>query len=223
MKIGILYSGGKDSNLVLLKLLEKEEIKVLISIIPKSVESYMFHFPNANLTKLQAKAIGLPIITKTTKAEKEKELEDLKEALKEAKEKFEIEAIASGAIKSKYQKERIDRIAKELNLESIAPLWQISEEEELRQVVESKIKAIITGVFAEELKEFLGKEIEEVYNELLKLKGRINISGEGGEYETFVYDSPIFKKRIKIVEKEKLDFGSYSLLRIKKAVLENKD
>jgi len=223
MKIGILYSGGKDSNLALLKLFGKEEVKVLISIMPKSVESYMFHFPNANLTKLQAKAIGLPIITKTTKAEKEKELEDLKEALKEAREKFEIEAIASGAIKSKYQKERIDRIAKELNLESIAPLWQMNEEEELRQVVESKIKAIITGVFAEELKEFLGKEIGEVYNELLKLKGRINISGEGGEYETFVYDSPIFKKRIKIVEKEKLDFGSYSLLRIKKAVLENKD
>jgi ABC transporter with metal-binding/Fe-S-binding domain ATP-binding protein len=223
MKIGILYSGGKDSNLALLKLFEKEEVKVLISIIPKSVESYMFHFPNANLTKLQAKAIGLPIITKTTKAEKEKELEDLKEALKEAKKKFEIEAIASGAIKSKYQKERIERIAKELNLKSIAPLWGMSEEEELKQIITSGIKAMITGIFAEELKGFLGKEIEEVYNDLLKLKGRINISGEGGEYETFVYDSPIFKKRIKIIEKEELNFGSYSLLEIKKAILENKN
>jgi ABC transporter with metal-binding/Fe-S-binding domain ATP-binding protein len=222
MKIGILYSGGKDSNLTLLKLSKEEEVKVLISIIPKSVESYMFHFPNANLTKLQAEAIGLPTLTKTTKAEKEKELEDLKEALKEAKEKYEIEAIASGAIKSKYQKERIEKIARELNLKSIAPLWGMNEEEELKQVVENGIKAIITGVFAEELKGFLGKEIEEVYDELLKLKGRINISGEGGEYETFVYDSPIFKKRIKIVEKEELDFGSYSLLKIKRAILENK-
>jgi len=222
MKVGILYSGGKDSNLTLLKLSKTDEIKVLISIIPKGLDSYMFHFPNAELTKLQAEAIGLPIITKVTKGEKEKELNDLKEALKEAKQKFGIEAIGSGAIKSKYQKERIEKVAAELELKSVSPLWGMNEEEELKQVVENKIKAVITGVFANELNGFLGKSIDEVYNELLKLNGRINISGEGGEYETFVYDSPIFKKRIKIIEKEELNFGSYSLLKIKKAYLENK-
>jgi len=47
MKIGILYSGGKDSNLTLLKLFEKEEVKALVSIIPKRIK-YLI----ANLKKI---------------------------------------------------------------------------------------------------------------------------------------------------------------------------
>ncbi|MGB9703563.1 MAG: diphthine--ammonia ligase [Candidatus Micrarchaeia archaeon] len=224
MKITLLYSGGKDSNLSLVKLLENKEIEVktLITIIPKSVDSFMFHFPNVELTELQAQALELPIIKLQTFGEKEKELEELKKALIIAKEKFGIEGVASGAIKSRYQKERVDRIAKELNLFPISPLWGMDEEEELKEVIKKKIRALIVGVFAEEIKGLLGKEIEEVFEELKKLKGKINISGEGGEYETFVFDSPLFKRRIRIMEAEREEFKQYSILKIKKAILEEK-
>ena len=37
----------------------------------------MFHTPNIELTILQAKSMGIPIVTKITKGEKEEELEKL--------------------------------------------------------------------------------------------------------------------------------------------------
>ena len=47
-------------------------------------------------------------------AHKEKELEDLKRAILRAKSEYEIEGILTGALASNYQKERVERICKEL-------------------------------------------------------------------------------------------------------------
>ena len=52
-------------------------------------------------------ALGLPIIFKTTKGEKERELKDLRVAIKEAKQKYKIQGIVSGALASNYQKTRV--------------------------------------------------------------------------------------------------------------------
>jgi diphthamide synthase (EF-2-diphthine--ammonia ligase) len=56
----------------------------------------------------------------------------------------------------------------------------------------------------------------------LHAKFGVHIGGEGGEFETFVLDGPIFKKRIEIQEAEKFwreDHGAYI---IKKARLVKK-
>lgn len=44
----------------------------------------------------------------------------------------------------------------------------------------------------------LGKSIREMQSHLVKMheKYGLNICGEGGEYETFTLDCPLFKKRI---------------------------
>ena len=84
MKLGILFSGGKDSNYALFKANKSDEVTVLISLDSKNEESYMFHTPIEEVDK-QAKRLGIPLIKIKTKGEKEKELEDLKKAIKEAK------------------------------------------------------------------------------------------------------------------------------------------
>ena len=64
MKLGALFSGGKDSTLAIVKARDKgHEVACLISMISKNPESYMFHVPNVHLTKLQAKAMDLPLLT----------------------------------------------------------------------------------------------------------------------------------------------------------------
>ena len=63
MKLGVLFSGGKDSTMA--AFLAKQagyEIVCLISIISKNKESYMFHTPSILRTKEQAKSMGIPII-----------------------------------------------------------------------------------------------------------------------------------------------------------------
>ena len=72
MRLGVLFSGGKDSTLALHLAAEKEEVVCLITILSKNKESFMFHTPNIDITALQAEALGLPQITKTTQGEKEK-------------------------------------------------------------------------------------------------------------------------------------------------------
>lgn len=203
MKLGVLFSGGKDSCLAMLKASKHYEIVCLITILPRCKESYMFHIPNINLTSLQAKALGLPLIKAATSGEKEKELSQLKHAIQLAIKKFKISGVVSGAVASTYQASRIQKICNKLNIWCFNPLWQLNQYELLKELQKEKFEVIISGVFAYPFgKEWLGKKLDKkAINELLEINKKIplNLAGEGGEYETFVLDCPLFKKKIKIL------------------------
>lgn|SRR3989338_2700366 len=226
MKLGILFSGGKDSCYALQKAMQKEKAVCLISVISKNKESYMFHVPNIEIADLQAKAIGIPLIKKITRGEKEKELDDLKKAIKEAKRKYKIEGIVTGAIESVYQSTRIQKICDELSLWCFNPLWQKNQEELLNEVLKNKFKVIISGIFAYPLdKSWLGKQLDrETIKKLVELKEKykINPAGEGGEMETTVLDAPFFKKKIKILDSETDYKENSGIFIIKKAGLVKK-
>jgi asparagine synthase (glutamine-hydrolysing) len=204
MKLAVLFSGGKDSTYA--AYLEKKkgnELVCLISIVSENKASYMFHTPNINLVSKQAEAIGLPIILKKTKGIKEEELEDLKLAIKQAISKYKIEGIITGALASRYQAERIQKICDELRIKCLNPLWKNNQFELLEELVKNKFKIIIIGTFAQGMDKLLGKIInQEFINEVKKIhsKLKINPAGEGGEFESFVLNCPLFKKEINITQ-----------------------
>lgn len=223
MRLGVLFSGGKDSTLALAKAKEKNEVVCLITLISENKESYMFHTVNVGLTTLQAEVLDLPIIQRVTEGRKEEELEDLKKAMQEAKTTFNIEGIVTGAIQSEYQAGRIRKICAELDLQCLNPLWKKDQKELLEEIVEEGYKAIISGVFAYPLdRSWLGREIDrEMIDRLVKLQEKYGISpaGEGGEIETTTLDAPPFRKRIEILESEIKTKGDSGVLVIKKARL----
>ena len=208
MRLGVLFSGGKDSCYALLKTIE--EVVCLITVVSENPASYMFHTPNIKLAEKQANAIGLPILIQKTKGEKEKELIDLEKAIEKSKEKYKIDGVVTGALKSVYQSSRIKKICDKLGLECINPLWQKDQIELLEELLKNNFDVIITGVFALGLDEFLGRKIDEKFIEEIKIlseKYKINPAGEGGEFESLVLDAPFFKKKLKVekshVEKDK--------------------
>ena len=204
MKAAVLFSGGKDSTYAYFKEKNNYEVVCLITLFPKSSDSYMFHFPNIKLVKYQAKELNLPLLTKTTKAEKEKELKDLEIILKEAIKKYKISALISGALASEYQKSRIGDLCKRLNIKSVAPLWKINPEDYLKQLIKEKFEVIITGIAADGLNEsFLGRKLDNKLIEDFK-KLKIHMGAEGGEYETFVLNCPLFKNKLKIKNQKKI-------------------
>lgn len=226
MKLAVLFSGGKDSTYALFKAMKQHDIACLISIISKNKDSYMFHTPNISLTSLQAISLNLPLIQKTTKGEKENELEDLKLAIKEAKGKYNIQGIVTGALASSYQKERIQKICDELNLQCFNPLWQYNQEKLMGEIIKDNFKFMIIAVAADGLDEsWLGKIItNKDIDSLVELnkKNNINIAFEGGEAETLMISGPIFKRKLKIIEAEKIMENIHTgIYKINKAELVN--
>jgi len=198
VRVAVLYSGGKDSNLALLEASGSHEIACLVAMKPKSLESWLFHYPNMHLVELQAEALGLPLIERECPDDEAGSLRALKSALEEALELYGVEAVVTGAVKSTYQARKFSAVCDELGLECLNPLWGRDEVKLLEDVVKRRIEAIFTRVAGYPLsKALLGKRIDSSVVELLaRLKSYVNPSGEGGEYETFVLDSPLFRKRV---------------------------
>ncbi len=209
-KLGILFSGGKDSTYAAYVAKQEEyEIACLISILSENKESYMFHTPSISQVKKQARAMNIPIIIVKTRGEKEAELIDLEKAIKKAVLKFGIKGIVTGAVESVYQSSRVQGICNRLRIECFNPLWQKNQIDLLQELIKNKFEVIITGVFAYPFdKKWLGKKIDlEFFNEMKKLNKRykVNPAGEGGEYESFVLDCSLFKKGLKV--KDYKDYG----------------
>ena len=91
MKLGVLFSGGKDS-MYSTWLAKKEGYKIccLISIVSENPGSFMFHTPSIFRVKEQAKVMGIPLVIVKTKGEKEKELKDLEKAINIAVKKYKV-------------------------------------------------------------------------------------------------------------------------------------
>ena len=223
MRLGVLFSGGKDSTLALHKAAEKEEVVCLITLVSENKESFMFHTPNIDITALQAEAMGLPLIKKATKGKPEEELKDLEEAIAQAVNCFKIEGVVTGAVESAYQAKRIQSICDQLNISCFSPLWKKNQKALLEELVAKGFKVIISGIFAYPLdKSWLGKEVDNELIERLSLLGEefgLSVAGEGGEIETTVLDAPLFKKKIEILDSAVEAKGNSGVFIIKKARL----
>ncbi|MEM5798032.1 MAG: diphthine--ammonia ligase [Candidatus Aenigmatarchaeota archaeon] len=220
----VLYSGGKDSNLALHKaLMSGVKIKFLISLVPSSPEAWMWHWSNAQWTVLQAQALEIPILTAKTEVGEISEMKGLETILSKLKGK--IDAIVTGGIASRYQADRIESLCRRLGMDMISPLWGIAPEEEWQELLSLGFEIIITSVSTEGLEaNWLGRIVDEkTFFELMELskKYKFNLSGEGGEFETFVLFGPDFKKMIKIIKGyKKWDKRTKSgYFRITKAIL----
>ena len=210
MKLGVLFSGGKDSTLAAwIAKKEGYELRCLISVFSENKESFMFHTPSIEGVRVQAEAAGLPLVVQKTAGEKEGELGDLRRALKRARDEFGIEGVLTGAVASVYQASRIQKICLELGLWCFNPLWQKNQLEILRELVEENFEVVVVGVFAYPFgKSFLGRRIDKDFileMDSLSKKYRINPAGEGGEFESFVLNCPLFEKPLRVVSFE--DFG----------------
>jgi len=203
MRVGVLFSGGKDSTYA--ALLAKREgygISCLISLWSKNKDSFMFHTPAIDLTKEQAECMEIPVIIQETKGEKEKELKDLEKAIKLAVKKYKIEGVVTGAVESVYQASRVQKICNKLGIECFNPLWQKNQIEILEDLVKLNFEVIVSSVAAYPLdKEWIGRKIDGKFIQEIKIlseKYKINPAGEGGEFESLVLNCNLFKRRLDV-------------------------
>ncbi|KAL0088185.1 ATP binding domain 4-like protein [Phycomyces blakesleeanus] len=159
------------------------------------------------------------------------ETEDLYLLLKDVlKEHPDVQGVSVGAILSNYQRVRVEHVCNRLGLTSLAYLWRRDQRELLAEMAAANVNAVLIKVAAMGLKAaHLEKSIAQMYPILCNLNEKydLHVCGEGGEYETFTLDCPLFKKRIVIEERETIvhsddAFAPVAYLRFKRCILVDK-
>jgi uncharacterized protein (TIGR00290 family) len=96
----------------------------------------------------------------------------------------------------------------------------------MTELLDSGVDFIFSAVAAYGLDDtWLGKRCDQ--SRLIKLVElnrlySVDVCGEGGEYESMVLDAPLFKKRLEIIEAEKIWDGSSGRYHVFEAVLMHK-
>jgi len=219
LRIISLFSGGKDSAFALwCAQMQGWDVQALVTVITKTSESWMFHYPAIEWTRLQSDAMGIPQVIIHSEGVKERELEDLKSGLAELIRTVEIDGVLSGGVSSEYQRTRLDNLCEELGLRSFAPLWHKNQEQLVKEQLDAGFEIIITSCNAMGLDaKWLGKKLgASDLRYLIKLRNRygFNIAFEGGEAETFVLYAPMFKRRLKVVHATPTWRGDSGFLKI---------
>jgi len=178
------------------------DVPYLVNIMPEDKASWIFHTPNLNVVPLMAEAMGKELITAPSTGTEEGDMEGLRNAL----EGLDVDGIITGAVWSDYQWDRMNLVCNDLGLKVFSPLWRKDQDMVMDAFLQSGIKAIIVGCYAEGLgQEWLGRELNaETVAELkvLREKFGISIMGEGGEYESMTLDSPMHSHPLEIVSSE---------------------
>ena len=228
LRVACLFSGGKDSTYSLY--LAKQwglSVDCLLTLIPHSVESYLFHSPNIWTTQLQSQALQIPIIMKQINSISiDDECDKLDELINQANKDYKIDGIVHGGIASNYQKNKFNKICEKYDLKLISPLWQIDQYDYMNKLLKNNFVIQIISVSS------MGLDVNSLgiilnhstLQDLFKLSRKygFNISFEGGEAETIVLDCPIFRKRLEILTSKIQWDGQRGIVEISDIVLLDK-
>ena len=229
MRVAILASGGKDSTYACWwAIMQGWKVECLITIHITNDDSMMFQIPNTSIAGLQAHSMGVPWLPILSDGRQEEEISDLENGINgltnvnytferivldtEVIEfpdnlvlqlaNLEIDALVVGALRSDYQKTRIERMCEKLGLISYCPLWHHNPEEHMHSLIDHGFDVRIVSVSTDGLgEEWLGQKItQDSLEELTRISAnyRFNLDGEGGEFETIVVDAPHMSQPIAV-------------------------
>ncbi|MDO9566153.1 MAG: diphthine--ammonia ligase [Candidatus Desulfaltia sp.] len=203
VKAFVSWSGGKDAALSYYRAMKDFHVTHLLNMVAENGETTRSHGIRTSVLRLQAEAMDLAIVQPRSSWETYEV--EFKKALFGLKDQG-IEAGIFGDIDLEEHREWVERVSRESGMEAILPLWGEKNRENLiKELIETGFKAIVVATKKDVLgPEWLGRMIDyDFVLDISKIKG-VDISGEGGEYHTFVLSGPIFKKRINILKSEKI-------------------
>jgi uncharacterized protein (TIGR00290 family) len=199
------WSGGKDSAYCLHKVLTENlfDISYLLTTVNDKFKRISMHGVREELLDSQTESIGIPLIkvrvTEGTNSEYERQMEA---ALSKAKSQGINNVIFGDIFLEDLRIYRENNLAK-IEMTGVFPLWKMDTTMLINDFIRQKFKAVVCCTYDECLgEESLGCQIDNSFIE--QLPAQVDPCGENGEYHTFCYDGPIFKKRIDFTVGEKV-------------------
>jgi uncharacterized protein (TIGR00290 family) len=200
------WSGGKDSALALHEIIRQQntDIAALLTTVTEGYERISMHGVRRELLVAQAEALGYPleevgIPPKSTNEVYEQRMQQALEKYHQAGVTHTVFGDLFLAEVRAYREERLSRIG----MQGLFPLWGRNTGDLARQFIQLGFRAILVCVDTSVLNAaYAGREYDEDF--LRELPAEVDPCGENGEFHTFVYDGPVFRKPISIVHGEKV-------------------
>lgn len=200
------WSSGKDSSLALhLALMSgKYSITTLLTTVNADHDRVSMHGVREELLRSQAVSCGLPLLKVEIPMNSTNEIYEnaMQKAIDEIREKG-IKYIIFGDIFLEDVRNYRIRMLEGTGIIPVFPLWGNDTGELARQIIGSGIRARVTCLDPNKLdRKFGGSEFDSSF--LRELPEGVDPCGENGEYHTFVYSAPFFKRTINVKTGESL-------------------
>ena len=197
-KVLFTWSGGKDSAMALYELKKDHDYKVkaLLTTVTEKYDRVSMHGVRRILLEEQAESLGflLEKIFISEKSSNEEYETKMKEKLNIYKNQGILSVVFGDIFLEDLRKYREDNLLK-IGMKGIFPIWKKDTTDLANKFIDSGFKAIITCVDTNVLdKAFAGRMFDKRF--LSDLPSSVDPCGENGEFHSFVYDGPIFKKKI---------------------------
>lgn len=192
------WSGGKDSALALLKVMEEDEyeiVSLLTTMNRESRRSSMHAIPLSLLEK-QADRIGIPLYV--AELLPHGDMRDYEATMRKAVLHFKelgVTHFIFGDIFLHDVKAYREKQLEPYGIAVVEPLWGKTTAEIIDEFLASGLQTIVVTTMAEILdKSFIGRRIDNSF--INSLPAGADVCGENGEYHTFCYGGKIFRDTV---------------------------
>ncbi len=195
MKAFTSWSGGKDCILALHRFIKNKgnTVSYLVNMCENDMGYSRSHGIKSSFIKEQANCIEIPVI-------QEKAGSSYETGFKNIISKLKNEGVTAGVFGDIYLQEHriwIERVCSDMNIEAVFPLWGNNTKDLLKEFIDEGFKALTVSVRCDKLsKDWLGLQLNDEFLARVSQIENIDPCAENGEYHSFVYDGPIFKKAV---------------------------
>lgn len=194
------WSGGKDSSMALYYLLRESTYRIssLMTNLTEGYDRISMHGVRVELLEMQAEALGFSLYKIYTSQKSSNE--EYEQAMGETFLHFQgkgITTVAYGDIFLEDLKLYREKLLEKSGFSGIYPIWKRPTSSLARKFIESGFKAVVICVKSELLdKSFAGRPYNEEF--LRDLPDNVDPCGENGEFHSFVFEGPIFRKPLAV-------------------------
>lgn len=192
------WSSGKDAAYALYQIEQSNELEVvrLMTTVNEHFGRVSMHGIREEVLKRQAECIGisLDIVHLHEKLSLQEYEAIIMTQLEEYKRLGVLGSIYGDILLEDLKTFREAQLAR-LGITGVFPLWNRDTTTLIHEMVDSGLKTIVVCVNEQYLdKSFVGRTIDKQFIE--DLPDGVDPCGENGEFHTFVYDGPMFKKSV---------------------------
>jgi uncharacterized protein (TIGR00290 family) len=213
------WSGGKDSAMALHALLQRgdQHVVALLTTVTEGYERISMHGVRRELLQLQAESIGLPLheVRIPPKCGNPLYEERMEKAMRHYFDQG-VRSVAFGDIFLEDLRAYRERNLARVGMKAQFPIWKRDTRELIRHFHAQGFRSVAVCVDGKVLpRAFAGRRLDEAFFRDLPLHA--DPCGENGEFHTFVFDGPIFRRPVPfrtgdVVERDSFFF--YDLLPI---------